>query len=188
MKRLLYERLAQLVAISAINKDTRSISELCIKEQCLQIRFSDYVKSQVHLNIVEDLCHRNISEYAKALYYLQGHGAYIKQALQVLRYFYYDMSKFLINNSYNVMLDLVVDFQLEEKEIDFLPIKQDYLHVVENPQDLNALRSFKYAWIIDEVCDKEDALVKADSYVLAAILQEFSKSEQIYKLKLRGIV
>ena len=64
-----YERILQLFLIA--HSDSRIIDAFAVHETPLTIMYSDYVKSQLHLNAVSSFYsvtrRRNIFEYAKAL-------------------------------------------------------------------------------------------------------------------------
>lgn len=190
MRDLKFERIAQLIAIGALERGSTPASLLCVKEQVLRVCFSDYVKSQIHLNIVQDFYGRGINEYVEALLFLNGNPDYRKSAESVLRYFYLDMAKFLINNEENVLLVIVVDsdmFTLPEKTVNLEMLKQEFLRVLSDVlqgADTDALRNYQYAFIFDKVNGNEDAVRKSDSYSLAAILQQSSEEQQLSCLKL----
>lgn len=195
---LLYERIAQLVAVSAISKSgsignvqDKTLNRLRVQPQELTIKFSEYVKSQVHLNIVADLYDRSISEYAKTLSYLNGDVVYSEEAEKVLGYFYQDMANFLINNPDDVKLNLIVDAEFRSSEVvDLSVVKNSLLHVLNEAKEVSSLLSskdgdnsfvidkfireqidsFDYAIVINAIDNREEALDKIDNYTLAACL------------------
>lgn len=190
MRDLKFERIAQLIAIGAVERGSTPLSLLSIKEQTLRVRFSDYVKSQIHLNIVQDFYGRGINEYVEALLFLNGDPEYRSSVENVLRYFYLDMSKFLINNSENVTLVIIIDtdlLHLPEKSINLEQIKADFLDVlaaISGGGEADVLRKFKYSFIFDDVMDADDAAMKADSYALAAVLSQSASEEPLTCVKL----
>lgn len=191
MKDLNYERIAHIIAVSAVSRDSAIMSQLCVASQELRIRFSEYVKSQIHLNIVEDLYKRSVSEYAKALYYLNGNGMYKDTAEKVLEYFYRDLAAFLINNPVNIKLNIVIDFEVDnEFVVNLADVKEQFTAILqtvqrgENPVD--CLQKFPYSFIFDDVESTEDAISKCDSYALAAVLKEESKKREVSKLLIVG--
>ncbi|MEY8333109.1 hypothetical protein AALB53_08395 [Lachnospiraceae bacterium 47-T17] len=192
MEYLPYERIAQLVTISALNKESSAMAgfilQLKVSERQICIKFSDYVKSQVHLNISYSLYDRHISEYVKSLYFIQGDEKYRSDAEKVLRYFYADMSNFLINNPVRVDMTIIVDADLgEEVVIDPEDVEMELLKILDsaNSPDLPKLiGKFLYSDIFDSVDDLEDAKAKSASYALAAILGEYAENEKLSKVRL----
>lgn len=66
---LRYERIAQFVALSAVGSidDYTAIHSV---EGSIRIKFSEYVKSQIHLNVVYGLYGRSLHDYVETLYFL----------------------------------------------------------------------------------------------------------------------
>lgn len=176
-----FERINHLIAVAAVAKQGFS-SFLSLKDVKIEVGFTDYVKSQVHLNVSDDLYGRPLHDYADSLRYLRnGLEKYYPAAKKTLRYFYSDMADFLINNAYNVELNLVVDNTLG------LPVRKFSLSDVSNRLRFIAdsvsaddVREFEYAEILDFVNDREDLLTKLGSYSMAAILKKASESTELY--------
>lgn len=102
-----YERVGHLVAVSAIQAGHAGILDLSGMD--LAVDFLDYVKSQVHLNLVASLYGRTLRQYVETLRYcMGGNPVYRNNALGVLRYFYADMASFLIRNSGNIKFTVTV--------------------------------------------------------------------------------
>lgn len=182
-----YERIGQLVAVSATSKTTIDLS---INKEEISISFLDYVRSQVHLNIADDLYHRPFHEYADTLRYLtNGYSMYLETAQKVLRYFYSDMASFLIRNPYNVKMFVCVNAELDlpETKIDVVKVKKD-LQEMASADSVEELASFAYPEILDFVKSKDDLLAKIDSYSVAAVLNKFAKQKRLTKLILEGEV
>lgn len=176
-----YERIGQLVAVSATSKTTIDLS---ISKKEISINFLDYVKSQVHLNIADDLYNRPFHEYADALRYLtNGYSMYLETTKEVLRYFYTDMTNFLIRNPYNVSLKICVDADLGLPEVryDVDKVKVE-LREMASANSVEELASFTYPEILDAVQSKDDLLAKIDSYSVAAILNKAAKQKQLSKI------
>ena len=83
----------------------------------LRIRFSDYVKSQLHLNIVSQLFDRPVDLYKQAYDYICGNKSYHRAANEVLGYFYKDICNFLFYNKHNVKLELITDMNSDNKKL-----------------------------------------------------------------------
>lgn len=193
MKYLPYERIAQLVTIAAFSKNCEALgdflTQLNVSSRTISVKFSDYVKSQIHLNISYSLYGREISEYVKASYFIAGDRRYQKIAQTVLGYFYSDMANFLINNSSEVDLRLEVDCDLdcETVEVDLDAIVSDLNKVLcnINSEGLPELiKQFRYGFIFDSVEDLDDAKSKIRSYALAAVLQDSCRAGKICKVRL----
>lgn len=189
MKKLQYERIAQLVAISAINKRHSVMDSLGVAEQQLSVSYSDYVKSQIHLNIVEDLYGRKMQEYVKALDFVNGNACCRKEAERVLFYFYSDMANFLINNNANIYLRICVDADFgSELIVDLEDVKSQLNRVVcaqpgEGMEE--GIKRFRYAFILDDVDSLDDVKDKLDSYALAAVLKAQVSSGAVQRLRLK---
>ena len=170
-----YERIAQVIALSAVGDTDLSISSRYIKEGKIKIKFSEYVKSQVHLNIVHGLYGRSLKEYVETLYFLQGKTSKRATALKVLKYFYEDAARFLINNKDNIHLELVVDtenFELPKQMLSIAALKTNLLQEFEKVlAGKISLNDWKYSAILDSVKDAGDMQKKAESYALAYALQ-----------------
>lgn len=197
LKDLQYERIAQLIALAAVDEHSApAIQQLKISgtiknsqgedvQRGLLVSFSNYVRSQIHLCIIEDLFNRNLFEYAGALKYIHGFKAYRKEACQVLRYFYQDMSKFLIKNPENIFLKVIVDVDFPAESINILQVKNQFTELMSHRSDdsfFERISKFRYASIIDYSGGRHDPLTKIDSYVVAAVLQEQAESKEIKKL------
>lgn len=183
MTDLRFERIAQIIAIAAVGSSDKGISKYFVQESAVQIRFSEYVKSQVHLNIVCGLYQRSLREYVEALWFLNGKTSCEATALKVLRYFYSDLSNFLINNQKNVKLMVVVDtdfFDLEKRCYVIEELGKELL------SDFNEILSgelkvdnWRYSTILDYVKDADDLRTKAESYAFAEVLRQCSNSEEL---------
>jgi hypothetical protein len=63
----------------------------------LTFTFENYVKSQLHLQVVTELYGRDIFQYNNALKYLRGEDKFVLDCSEVLRFFYQDMTNMLCN-------------------------------------------------------------------------------------------
>lgn len=195
-----FERLDHLVAVSAIKEYVKR-SNFLIPECTIEVHFSDYVKSQVHLNVSADLYNRPLSIYVNSLRYLEKKKAkYAECAQEVLRYFYNDLAQFLINNTNNVVLHPKVDcdFSLEKHRYSLDEVKKELLKMFQE-RSLETLQCSEFSEIIDyiegvrfpgntdslesEVDDGSgicnEVTRKLDSYAVASILLIESKSERL---------
>lgn len=192
MEYLPYERIAQLVTISALNRESsvmRSfMGQLKLSQRAITIKFSDYVKSQIHLNISYNLYGRHISQYVKASYFIDGDKRYYDEVVAVLRYFYHDMANFLINNPDCIDMTVIVDTDVgEDFPVDLGDIQGKFLDVISHAtsEDLpSVIDAFEYGSVFDYVEDIDDARNKARSYSLAAVLKRCEAAEGVYKVRL----
>lgn len=194
MKQLQYERLNQLLLVADWRRDFSSeelISSVQIPEGEYLICFSDYVKSQVHLNIVSKLYSRSLAEYVQAFYYLQGEKEFLPEALRVLKYFYLDMAFFLINNPVNVSLYIEVDVELgRDKTVDIWDIEEqlresNLISIANKITSVEQLSEFEQeiSKIITSVSDLES---KPNNYILAFALMKAAKSKENEKIVMKG--
>lgn len=205
VRELQYERIAQLIALAAISRTNEEVLQqfsvrgsvetfsngMPVQEpRQLVVRFSSYVKSQIHLCIVKDLFGRSIIDYINAARYLQGYRIYRENAEKVLRYFYEDMSRFLINNPYNIMFWIIADVDFEVESVSVAEVRREFEQLLESSgsSELYAkISGFKYAHMVDNlscVDSLQDARAKIDSYVVAAILHELAGRQPVHALEM----
>lgn len=181
-----YERIGHLVAVSAIQAGHAGVLNLSNID--LEVDFVDYVKSQVHLNLVTGLYGRTLEQYVKALRYCTGKNPlYRNYALEVLRYFYSDMASFLIKNSSNVKFSVTVSAHLGIPDVyyDYAEIQSGLLDAAENAT-VESLRQYQFSWVFDYVNSKEDLKTKIDSYTMAVILLHESKTTELHRVEVGG--
>lgn len=184
MMELHFERMAQVIAIAAVGSEDKGISRFYLKSGDVQICFSEYVKSQVHLNVVRGLYGRSLQEYVEALRFLQGKTSNVEQATAVLRYFYKDLAYFLINNGDDIELNVKVDTDLFSlPRVKFDPVKMGEELRTEFEQlranEFKGVENWRYAPVLDYIRDADDLEAKCKSYAFAQILQEESKAQNI---------
>lgn len=189
MKDLRYERIAQVIAVAAVGDTNRGISQYYIEPCELKVKFTEYVKSQVHLNIVHGLYGRTLREYVEALWFLNGRTSCQNSAMQVLRYFYSDVACFLIHNKYTIDFVLEVDTNLFKCQRVNLDV--DVL-AAELEKDLDAVLSgqlpiqqWKYASLLDVVDDVADLKEKTKNYALAFELQKYCEDRELILIESR---
>ena len=180
---VLYERIDHIIAISSGKfHNTLSVEPTKI----LKIAYSDYVKSQLHLNIVTDLFDRPIIQYKKANDFINGDIRFRKVALKVLEYFYTDVINFLRYNRYNVKLELIVDTNIisTAQYYDYNEIKNSLIELSKK-QFSNFEEILEYVTdnkqlcrILDYTSNREKIAQKIDSYSIITILlnHKFGKS------------
>lgn len=172
---LQYERLNHILIISKLGNQLSNY-DLYVPEKDYEIKFSDYVKSQIHLNIVDRLYDRRFSDYVNTLFFLRGNTTYFEDAMKVLYYFYSDIYDFLCNNPNNVRVYLDVDAELgEDFKVNILPV----LDIVKkfNPEEIisdgqDRKLSEEERWVILNIRSADDLQTKPDSCALACVLSK----------------
>lgn len=184
---LQFERVAQIVAVASFDRNDAVLQHLCVSNEQFELSFSEYVKSQIHLNVVGDLYGRRLQEYVQANHYIRGEKSYLEQAKAVLRYFYRDVAQFLINNPKNVRMGIITDgMHLPKLDVDVYNEREKFRPVLaEAESNPELLRNFEYAFIIDKVLNRDDALTKLDNYALAAILFKHADEADLKQINVR---
>ena len=167
-----FERMAQIVAISAFGKDSR-MSQYNLQTNKVMFTFSEYVKSQIHLNVVSGLYGRSLGDYVKTLQFIRGAAEHREVARQVLNFFYTDIANFLINNTADILATVVVDCDFDDPKI-----KYDLNEEVDNVSTSFKLvqskevtiQDWEYSDIFDIIINVEDFQKKMNSYTLARLL------------------
>lgn len=182
-----YERILQLFLIA--HSDSRIIDAFAVHETPLTIMYSDYVKSQLHLNAVSSFYsvtrRRNIFEYAKALEYLEGDLRNLGDAQKVLTYFYEDISKFLMKNKKEVKVSLVVDADLNipAQHVIFDAVKGMMLDILscaaDNAPEVRNVLSEVNASILYAAQQRQGTLFdKLEKFEYSDIFDEYSLSAE----------
>lgn len=186
-----YARFNQLIAVSAAKSKDSVDKRFYVTRTDLSVRFSDYVKSQVHLNISSDLCNQPLSVYVNAYRFITGRLESRDSALTALGQFYSDMANFLIKNPFDVNLHIIIDCDVTpfNGSYDINEVKSVILRAVHDSSDA-ALRNFEFAGIIDHVDSLSDLTNKINSYSTAAVLlreTEFVKKGQTRQIIIGGM-
>ena len=188
---LKFDTVAQLVAVSSISNQSQSelISKYSVNVEGnpLMVKFSEYVKSQVHLNIVHGLYNRSLSEYAETLAFLRGSTSKRAVAEKVLRYYYADLANFLINNSTPVYLLTDVDTPNFNYECIEYNVEQLTAQMLTEFDQAVAQQSLASDWSFMEVYeharDVSDFRYKATNFAFGSVLLRYSRSPQIQLIK-----
>ena len=187
MKLLKFEKLNQLIVVAAQGDKQIILDKFKVEENSLSINFIEYVKSQLHVNIVSDLFGRDIFCYLNAYKFLKGDYLLEGEALKVLHYFYEDIANFLINNPVNMKMDLKINSNFDSSLqfpysastlFDFSEIKDFFVNLIETKDETSLFRiveTSEYSFILDMVKSLEDLQNKFDSYVLATALLGYIK-------------
>lgn len=180
---LRFERMGQLITVAASKQNHLSLNDLMLNnpDVIFSVTFSDYVKSQIHLNIVTGLFGRSILEYKYTLDYLQGKVPLSEDVKNVLLFYYTDMLNFLSNNSYDCNLKVSNDIPALQGVTSCIVIgevENMCKHFMEEIQELNnsfdalyhIISSLEFAEVIDYLDSTLDLHVKPCSVITMAYL------------------
>ena len=181
-----FERVGHLVALAADNLKPEIYDSLCVTSESLEVSFDAYVKSQVHLNLTDDLFSRPLSKYVYAMRFLDSkESCYQEDVFCVLRWFYIDMANFLIHNTKNVRLNVIVGDDLSLPEVPyFLAEVQDEFDRVKSEHSVEAVRKFKYSELLRKIKSRSDLQLKPDSCMVAAVLLKEAENKELQKVVL----
>lgn len=121
------------------------------------LKFKEYLKSQLHSNIITTLYQRDIFNYAEALKFINGEDRYFDSYKLSIKYFYRDMGNMLGNllPKVNGFFELV-DFNIPRSEIlekvtvNLDELEQDILLTMSNRPITNKSNS-KYLKQLDTI-------------------------------------
>lgn len=173
-----FERVAQLIAVGALDRSSPLLSILSVHIPELQLEFKDYVKSQIHLYVVGDLySDRTMQDYIDALEYLEhGHGD-VGVIYRVLYFFYTDMLNFLVMNKENVSLTLNLPAWLKQFSLNEDAIKDKYNALASMctrnfsfDELTEFIRSFDCSEFFDYIDSLQDISNRLDSCATAILL------------------
>jgi hypothetical protein len=153
----------------------------------LTFTFENYVKSQLHLQIVSDLYGRDIFVYKKALDYLRGKDQFLYECSLVLKYFYQDMANMLCNvlrteldisPCIKIETSLGRESKIPKKQLVLQDIVAELKGVLENGDSTDGFSIGVFAQFNYEELERLEA---NDLLALASILLYFgNNSEETY--------
>lgn len=163
-----------------------------------EIRFSDYVKSQIHLSIA-NILNRDIKDYVNAYLFLKGDKSKSEDAKKVLMFFYKDISRFLMQNTMAVSVYIDVDASLDLKEESFnvAGLENELGEVLNKLISLSAfekspdfdedtfakiVQNSLYYNTLCSIQDYDDFMKKQRNYAISAALQTCIAHNSIIKL------
>lgn len=175
---LQFERFGSLIVVAVSEKQSSLVRICAVSERELDVNFSEYVKSQIHLNIVSNFDGPSLSDYIATLKLIES-GVELQSDSVTLRRFYWDMAKFLINNPSNIKFNLDVDAPVADTKLVYSleQVKQQLINLVNGLAGSVDLAKLPYAVIIDEIDSVDDLKNKIDSYAAAAVLLEQLKNK-----------
>lgn len=179
-----FERVGHLVALASDNLKPEIYDSLCVTSESLEVSFDAYVKSQVHLNLTDDLFSRPLRRYVHAMRFLDSkESCYREDVFCVLRWFYSDMANFLIHNAENVRLHVIVGDALNLPEASYsLTEVQDEFDKVKSEHSVEAVRKFKYSELLRKIKSRRDLQAKPDNCMVAAVLLKEAENKELQKV------
>lgn len=186
MKLLKFEKMNQLIVISAKGDNSIYQEKFKVKANNLTINFIEYVKSQLHSNVVTDFFGRNIFVYLNTYKFLKGEIFLEDEAIKVLNYFYEDIANFLIKNPLNMKLCVTLNPEGEtdlkfllgniSEYKDFSQVKNFLESLLNAKTDLELfqiIQSSEYSFILDYVLSMDDIKNKINSWILATAILSY---------------
>lgn len=186
MRVLKFDKVNQLIVVSAKGDDPVYREKFSVREASLSFSFVEYVKSQLHINVVTELLGRNIFAYLNTYKFLKGENILGDEAIKVLHYFYEDVANFLIRNPANMKLSIIINpdgesdlnFSLGniQEWQEFSQVKDFLENLMEAKTDLELfqiIQNSKYSFILDYVLSLEDIRKKLDSWILATSILSY---------------
>ncbi len=183
-----FERIGHLVTIAAFDR-AELLNTLKISNKSFGVSFEDYVKSQVHLNLTDDLFNRPLVNYVKAYRYL-GHGepCYFDDACTALQWFYQDMADFLLNNPFDVKMHISVGDSLKLPEIQYnLENVRAELAQFSNNVSSDMVGKSRFPEILRKIKKKKELEEKKNSCAVAAVLLHEAASRELHKISMEGL-
>ena len=174
-----FERVGHLLSIAATKSKSLNLQDLMLDAQgvIFSVSFSDYVKSQIHLNLVTSLFARDIYEYKYALDFIKGHAPHSATVDKILIYFYTDMLHFLESNEFDCNLEVINDVEgLSKSELKYDVVVSEFKEFYQQLRNLDfegtyeLLKDSKFAEIIDYMDNIEAVEKKPNSFFTIAYL------------------
>lgn len=175
-----YERMNHILAMGAPEIGRQFDIQI---QDTMIIVFSEYVKSQLHMNILELLnLKRDIFDYKKAYDYLVlGELRYRQECQKVLNFFYEDITAFLVYSRNNFKIEVKDDsglYERRKRNIEYKEVRAQ-IEQLASLQGLDFEKALlfvkenkKLVSILDYVTAKEELQKKLDSYTAVAIMRE----------------
>ncbi len=189
---LKYERISHLIALATIEPNNSkkiglALDESEVTDRTLSIRFSDFVKSQLHYYMDIKLCKKGFLKYVHAFEYCSGNIAYKNDAFELLRVFYENLAMFLLHCDINLRISVDVDLNIDDEwRVNFNDTKNSIHELLQSsrmpsPMFKEYLDNSKYAWIVDFIDSADDGERLIDNYATAASILEMLQDSKIYK-------
>lgn len=175
-----YERMNHILAMGAPEIGRQFDIQI---QDTIVVVFSEYVKSQLHMNILELLnLKRDIFDYKKAYDYLVlGELRYQRECQKVLNFFYEDITAFLVHSQNNFKIEVKDDsglYERRKRNIEYKEVRAQ-IEQLASLQGLDFEKALlfvkenkKLVSILDYVTAKEELQNKLDSYTAVAIMRE----------------
>lgn len=187
-----YEHMLQFIVIAKSRGDIHG-HRIDILEQKLTITYTEYVKSQMHLNVISGFYQdneRSIFEYANALDFIEGDSSKRSDALKVLNYFYTDMSDFLLKNDNVVYLDAVLDIDLgiDEISINYQEQKNLFVELLKQSEIENQKFGLPGNPALKKFCEKNPEFLNSINWENIVVDESVSYTEKLKRFEFAEII
>ena len=186
MRLLKFEKMNQLIVISAKGDNPLYREKFKVKANNFTINFIEYVKSQLHSNVVTDFFGRNVFAYLNTYKFLKGEIFLEDEAMKVLNYFYEDIANFLIKNPLDMKICVTINPKGESDLKFLLGNINEFQNFSQVENFLNSLLNAKtdlelfqiiqnseYSFILDYVLSMDDIRNKINSWILATAILSY---------------
>lgn len=119
-----------------------------------RITFENYVKSQLHCNIVTALFNRSILRYSGALKFIRGNDKHLKDYEIVLKWYYEDLANIILKGMKNISEDFsILDSDIPRietlncKKINIAKVQRDLVAILDK-NELIDCGEFRYLDIL----------------------------------------
>ena len=146
------------------NDGKMHIKDLSVHEPEITLYFSDYVKSQIHCNVTEELFKRDRDAYIRVY---RGDDSCLET---VKKYFIEDAKNFLLCNDSNVKLTLILDFAEHTNLVDdseVSRVKEKIIRILKGESS----DSDMLIWLCHNCADLSEVEKKIDSYATINVLE-----------------
>lgn len=187
---LCYERLSHLIALATLDPNDNAAKAFLLKEDLvtdrdITVRFSNYVKSQLHCYISEAISKKSFFKYINAYNYINGDMQYYNDAMELLRCFYTDMATFLLHSNLDLHVTLIVDIRLDSVWKADTKKTKDSLIELYNHSKSESFKEYldtsRYSWLIDCIDSIDDVVNRIDNYTMAASIFDMLEDAKPYR-------
>lgn len=155
----------------------------------INITFTNYIKSQIHLNIVTDLYGRDLKIYRESLRYIKGDDECFASFCKTLKFFYSDIARMILNNINKdihicIDVDITRDTILRKETIDL----KNYQTLIDNvlSGEANTIEEMLILKQLNRFTLKQLSELKSSRFLsLAILLLNRAKEKDIVLLEMR---
>lgn len=169
----------------------KPVYPLYFQTESFNFKLEEYIKSQLHLNVMPNLFQRDLRDYHRCLLYTRGDDRYFGDFCKVLRYFYTDIANMILKVNPEVeILDVTVDVtlsretKLESKIINIHDIVNDTAFILKGEYERVKFKALSES--LDTLSFKTISTLQPTPVVaLALLLLHYSRSEELVLLEVR---